>query len=327
MEERQFIDGSRGAWERLATAVEQARANGISGLGVARLRVMHDDYRRTAADLAYSQTHYPGSPTTEYLNALVAQAHGELFGTRPERRGALRRFLFHGYPGLVRRHVASIGWAAGMLFGGAALGYVLAYVNYGLAGFFVPPVFLESVGDQAARGAPVETVAAIAPLLSAIITINNIQVSFFAFAGGMIFGVVTAYTLVRNGLMLGVLAALYAQAGLSLEFWSLIIPHGALELTAICVAGGAGLVLGKALLLPGDLTRTQAVRAVAKEAAMLVLGTIPMFVVAGLIEGFFTPISLDPVVKLVAGFGVLGIAVLYVVAGSRRTDSTEPLAP
>jgi uncharacterized membrane protein SpoIIM required for sporulation len=310
MDETRFADDSRAVWERLAADVGAVRAQGVRALGADELRVMHDDYRRTASDLAYAQTHYPGSAVTSYLNELVAAAHAELYGSSPRRFKPAIEFLTVGYPRLVRAHARPIMLAAAILLGAVALGYLLAYVDYPLARVFLPAELRDGVADRfESGGASRELASSLAPLMSAGITANNIQVALVAFAGGMTFGVLTAWALFNNGLVVGALAGVFAKASLSLPFWSLIVPHGALEIPAIILAGGAGLVLARALWRPGDVNRLDALRAASGPAIRLVLGTIPLFVVAGLIEGFVTPRAFPPLLKV--GFGVL-VFVLFV---------------
>jgi uncharacterized membrane protein SpoIIM required for sporulation len=319
MDEQAFIDGSAEIWRRLAESVERARAQGVTNLDAASIRRLHEDYRRTAADLAYAQTHYPGSRTFDYLNALVGQAHAELYGSSPRSVGAIWSFLAVGYPRLVRTHWREVALSAVLLFGAVALGFLLAHVNYPLARLFVPEALRDGVGDTLEQGGQVADLAgSFAPVLSAAITANNIQVSLLAFAGGMTFGVLTVYALVQNGLLLGVLAAVFSRAGESLYFWSLIIPHGSLELPAIVLAGASGLVLARALVSPGDLPRMVALRAASPAAVRIVLGAIPLLVIAGLIEGFLTPAPIDPLLKL--AFGVLAglLLVAYILLPGRE---------
>ncbi|GAB4276680.1 MAG: stage II sporulation protein M [Coriobacteriia bacterium] len=328
MEEKHFIEGSRASWERLAKAVEESRARGIESLSVARIRVMHDDYRRAAADLAYAQTHYPRSETTAYLNRLVGQAHGELYGSRPSRLRGVWRFLVAGFPALVREHRREVATAAALLFIPAALAYLLAFFDYPLAYALVPGQYQQSMGDIARGSVDVETLGQLAPALSIFIMVNNIQVGFLAFAGGISAGVLTGYALIRNGLLLGAIAGLYSAAGYDMQFWALIIPHGLLELFAICIAGGSGLVMAKALLLPGERPRVESLRRSAPDAVRLVLGTIPLFVVAGLIEGFVTLLPVAQELKMGVGVLVFAIALLYVaLAGKSQGSATEGRAP
>ena len=289
------------------------------------LRRLHEDYRRTAADLAYAQTHFPASRTATYLNALVGRAHAELYGAPPRRLGAAGAFLIRGYPALVRRYRREVALAAALLFGAAALGHLLAYVNYPLARLFIPEALRDGVADALERGGDAHALfTSIAPVLSAGITVNNIQVALLAFAGGITFGVVTTYALVVNGLLIGALAGSFAKAGGAVYFWSLIVPHGSLELPAIVLAGAAGLLMARSLVAPGDLPRSTALRAVTPDALRLLLGTIPLFVIAGFIEAFVTPLPIAEGVKLALG-GVLTVAVLsYLALAGRGAPDAEP---
>ena len=318
MDERSFVAGSRSTWERLAGEAGTARASGVAQLGAERLKQMHEDYRQAAADLAYAQTHFPSSEVTSYLNRLVGEAHGELYGSTPARAAAAWRFLAGGYPRLVRKNARPILLAAAVLLGAVALGYLLAHVDYPLARLFLPEQFRDVAGDPAEQGRQTrDMLAPLAPLLSAGITVNNVQVAIVAFAGGVTFGAITVWAMLTNGLLLGVLAGVFAKAGQSLPFWSLIVPHGALELPAIALAGGGGLMLARALVLPGDLPRLEALRRVSGEAVRVLLGTVPLFVVAGLVEGFVTPRGYADALKLALG-GLLFLALAAYIALAGR---------
>jgi uncharacterized membrane protein SpoIIM required for sporulation len=322
MDERSLIAGSRPVWERLAASTEAARSQGVATLGVERLKQMHEDYRQAAADLAYAQTHFPSAEVTGYLNRLVGQAHGELYGAAPRRLATMWRFIAVGYPRLLRRNWRPIALSAGVLFGAVALGFLLAHVDYPLARLFLPASFRDIAGDPVEQGQQARDVLApFAPLMSAGITVNNIQVAIVAFAGGVTFGVVTLWSLFQNGMLLGVLAGVFGKAGEALGFWALIVPHGSLELPAIALAGGAGLMLGGALLSPGDLPRIEALRRVSGEAVRVLLGTVPLFIVAGLVEGFVTPRDYPPVLKL--GLGALLFLALVVYVGLAGRGTAE----
>ncbi len=318
MDESAFIAGSRDAWARLETTLAEARRGGITRLGAARVRGLHEDYRRAAADLAYAQTHFPEGRSVDHLNALVGQAHAELYGSTPRRLASAWEFVARGYPRLVRAHVREISLSAALLLGATATGFLLAYVNYPLARLFIPEALRDGVGDSLERSGDLHAMtAAIAPLLSAGITANNIQVALVAFAGGVTFGALTAYALVVNGLLIGVLAGVFDKAGGSLYFWSLIVPHGSLEVPAIVLAGGAGLVMGRALLSPGDLPRSAALRSVSPDALRLLLGTVPLFVVAGVIEAFLTPLPVPEALKLAFGALAAALLLLYLAFSGR----------
>ncbi len=138
---------------------------------------------------------------------------------------------------------------------------------------------------------------------------NNIRVAFFAFAGGIIFMVGTAYILVLNGIVIGAVAGLCHANGVALALWSFVSPHGYIELTTIFIAGGAGLKLGYALIAPSFFTRKRTLTDAARTAIQLLGGCVALLVVAGIIEGFVSPSSLLPSVKI--GFGALTGILLF----------------
>lgn len=326
MEEREFVAGSKAIWERLASAVKETRERGVGRVGAGTLKRMHEDYRHAAADLAYAQTHYPGSETIAYLNRLVAFAHGELYGTPPRRLRVAWDFLIAGYPRLIRKNWRAVAISSAVFMVASVLGFSLAFTNYPLARVLLPAEYRDSIGDSIERGGNEgsnEEMAELAPVFSAYITSNNIQVSLLAFAGGMTFGALTTYALTMNGLLLGVLAGMFTKGGGALGFWALIVPHGALELPAIMLAGAAGLVLARALLFPGDLTRADALRANSGDAVRLVTGAIPLFIIAGLIEAFLTPRGgIDPALKIAFGAIVFLLLMAYVVLPGRKGAPT-----
>lgn len=162
-------------------------------------------------------------------------------------------------------------------------------------------------------------------LMSAEIMTNNIKVAIFAFAGGITFGLVTVYLMVYNGIIIGALAALFWHHGKSYDFWAYIVPHGMIELTAIFIAGGAGLLMGYKLFVPGQYTRGYQLKQHAKRSVQLLLGTIPLFVIAGTIEGFITPAKISLEAKyFVAVLTVAGL-ILYVIIGKLRWAKSIPI--
>ena len=166
------------------------------------------------------------------------------------------------------------------------------------------------------------------PPLAACVMANNISVAFSAFALGITAGVGTCYVLLFNAMMVGGFAAHFANHGLSYAFWSFIAPHGVLEIMAVLIAAAAGLRLGISLAVPGRVTRLASLRIGAREAVLLVLGTIPMFIVAGTIEGFVTPSHLPGAPKIALGLATGGTALAcLLLLGHGDAGRTEPRAP
>jgi len=323
VEQREFVTSGKATWERLAASVAEARRVSVPKMGAAALRQMHEDYRRAAADLAYAQTHFPGTETEKLLNGLVGQAHGELYGSAPRRLAAVWRFFAAEYPAMLRREWRVIALSAALMTGAAVIGYVLAHTDYSIARLLLPEQLRDGVADDFARTQSQNaSLGALAPAMSAFIGVNNVWVALLAFSGGMTAGFLTVYSLLQNGAMLGVLAGVFTKASLAVEFWALIVPHGALELPAIVVAGAAGLKLASAILFPGDLPRGAALKAAAPGAVRLVLGALPMFAIAAVIEGFFTPRGFEPAIKLAMGALVAGLLAAYWgLAGRTRASA------
>lgn len=317
MDERQFVTGSQATWSRLAGSVERSSKHGPASLGAQDLKRMHEDYRTAAADLAYAQTHFPRSAATAHLNALVARAHAELYSAPQGRVAAVWRFLVSGYPRLVRRRWRPVLLASALLVASALSGFAASYVDPALARVMVPAQVRDLV-PEVGRSEQALVSPAESPIMSAAITVNNVRVSFMAFAGGMTYGLLTVYALLMNGAMLGVLAGVAQQAGAGFDFWVLIVPHGALELPAIALAGGSGLLLASALLFPGDLPRGAALRAVTDDALKLALGAVPLLVIAGLIEGYITPQDYGTELKLAVGLVSAVLLTAYIAIPGRR---------
>jgi uncharacterized membrane protein SpoIIM required for sporulation len=132
----------------------------------------------------------------------------------------------------------------------------------------------------------------------------------------------TGYALIRNGLMIGGLSGVASQHDVDLLFWAVILPHGIIELTAICFAGGAGFVLARAIYAPGDLPRRDALQIAGGEAARLMVGVIVMLVIAGLIEGFITPQPIHPMLKI--SFALLTGVLLLIYLNARPKRAVVP---
>jgi uncharacterized membrane protein SpoIIM required for sporulation len=147
---------------------------------------------------------------------------------------------------------------------------------------------------------------------------NNLSVSFMAFAAGITGGLGTLYLLFFNGIMIGVIGTACATYGMSVPLWSFVSPHGVLELPAIFIAGGAGLRMARSLLFPGMLSRRDSLSIGGTEAVRLLVGVIPMLIVAGTIEAFFSPSSAPVWLKFTAAGVLFALLIAYLWSGSRK---------
>jgi uncharacterized membrane protein SpoIIM required for sporulation len=318
-----FIKTHRVTWEKLNTILDRMAKNGPAGLTQDDLKALGPLFRRVTAHLAYAQTCYPEHEMVDYLNRLTVKAHGHIYKKETLGANRLKSFFGREFPSLVRIHWLSISLAGLILVMGLFLGFLLNHYQPALNGLVIPEHVQRSITEELARGQiGAQWSAGEKPAISTYIMFNNIQVGFSSFALGFTWGLGTVYILFLNGLMVGVLGAIFTAAGYALDFWTLILPHGALELLAIFICGGAGLTLAKALVMPGDYLRKDALMVQGKIAVKLVIGTIPMFVVAAIIEGFITPGSLPGSVKLSVGAITLILFFFYIFLGNAKTDDS-----
>jgi uncharacterized membrane protein SpoIIM required for sporulation len=155
---------------------------------------------------------------------------------------------------------------------------------------------------------------------------HNISVTMLMVAAGITFGLGTAYLLALNGLLIGAVAALCFKHGMSLELWSFVLPHGSFEISALVIAGAAGLILGHALIDPGPYRRAEFLSFRARETVRLALGCVPLLVVAGIIEAFFSPSPAGPWLKLtVAAISFFGLVLFLGFSGLKRKESRSTL--
>lgn len=280
-----FLVTNEPLWTRLGELTARAR-RGVSRLSAAELDELVRLYQRTSTHLSYVRTYYGDPALTLRLTGLVAGAGAVVYGTRPRTWRAIARFFTITFPAAMwdtRRFIAVS--AALFLVPAIAVGVWLANSTRAI----------EAVGPEALREAYVSkefedyyTSDPATQFASQVFT-NNAQVGFLAFAlGPLTLGLGTAAVLVLNAANLGVAAGLFAAAGEQPKFWGLILPHGLLELTAVFVAGGAGLRMGWTIVAPGDRRRTAALAEDGRRAFVVALGLVAVFAVAGVIEGFIT---------------------------------------
>ncbi|MDR1531348.1 MAG: stage II sporulation protein M [Clostridiales bacterium] len=314
MKEDVFINKNLANWQKLENYNKQLRVKNLSSFKKAEIREFADLFRQTGYNLAYSRTHFGGGRTTQYLNRLACESHNYFFTKKQGSLEDIAAYFIKTFPEKFRQHAKFFMAAALCFFLGAALSMALGMADSQYLRFIVP-VTADGVNLSASQ------IDVDYSLLSAFIMTNNIRVSLMAFAWGITGGVGSVLVILWNGMVIGGFISVVTAAGFDLlEFWSLILPHGVLELTAIFLSGAAGMMIGKGLLMPGERSRKDAVIIMAKEAALFVPGITVMLVLAGLIEGFFTPLDIHPVFKLVfAAATLIGLGVYF-----RLADITEP---
>jgi uncharacterized membrane protein SpoIIM required for sporulation len=272
-------------------------------------------YKKTSNHLAHMRTNHPEDEVTHYLNQLVSQAHHAVFQEQYKSKHQLGHFFKIYFPILLLDRQRFILFAFVLFLIGALSGFIAIIIDPSHLYTVIPKSIAGQIDPNKIGPGGVDIPNA---SISAAIMTNNIKVAVLAFVGGITFGIATAYFMVFNGLLIGALAAVYWQAGKSYEFWAYILPHGVIELMAIFIAGGAGLYLGYRMFVPGQHPwRLQLIRT-AKESVQLLMGTIPLFVIAGTIEGFITPSSLSLATKYAVAGGTLVLLAVYYMYGRVR---------
>ena len=265
-------------------------------------------YRQAAADLAAAREHSANAQLAAYLNQLLGRAHNLVYAARPARTRNILAFYRRTFPQIFRNTWRYTGLATGIFALGALAGVLLSTGDPGFARFLLGGPMIDTI-DR--REMWTHSILAVKPLASSAILTNNLSVAFSAFALGVVAGAGTAYIMLFNGIMIGVIGTACHRAGMSVPLWSFVAPHGALELPAIFIAGGAGLLLARGIVAPGLLPRRDALVESGGLAIRLLLGVIPMLVIAGVIEGFVSPTALDPMLKFATGAAVFVLLAVY----------------
>ena len=298
MTEDNFILKNDKRWKQLEAYNGMLANKSVKTLNTGQIDEFAELFRSVSLHLAYAKTHFPGGRSVLYLNQLVGIAHQHFYLRQKGGLASITQYIRKGFALSIRSVRAYVAFAFMIFMAGALFSLVMILIDREYASILLPEYYVQSI----TQSSPEEAASAgntNFSLFSAVIMTNNINVSFLAFAGGVTAGLGTAYILFYNGVVLGALSGLLGISGYDmLTFFSLVLPHGFMELTAIFISGACGLMIGQAILVPGDLTRKDSFIKGAKKAAYLVPGIVLMLVIAGLIEGFFTPLPILPWIKL-----------------------------
>jgi len=321
----QFLARRQPAWRRLETLLATVEKEGLRTLSAAEVREFGILYRRTSSELVSARSKTANAELLQYLNDLVARAYAQVYRSRRFRATDVVTLYRLGFPRLFRHAWKYNALAAALLAGALAFGWEMNRRDPAGAYYMLPaelvrniPLMREQWKGQVGHDIGPEAMA----LLSSFIMTHNIVIGLGAFAGGIGLGLPTLYLLLQTGAMLGILGEAMSGAETAVVFWSLILPHGIVEISAICVMGGAGFVLAGALLAPGRRSRRDALVERGRVAVLLALGGAGMLVAAGLIEGFVTPPAfLPPWFKLLFALLTLAGEVLYFARAGRGADA------
>ncbi|HRI56679.1 MAG TPA: stage II sporulation protein M [Anaerolineae bacterium] len=284
----QFVRTRQADWQELSRLIDAGQRS-MPQLTPDEVQALSRLYRAATSDLALAQRDFPSHRATVYLNQLVARGHALIYREEPLALGRLRRFVTTGFPAAFRQTLPFFLAAALLFFGPALLTGALAAWQPEAGRWILPLAAQEMIPLIEQQDLWTEIAVEDRPYASSFIAQNNIRVAFLAFAGGILAGIPTVLVLISNGLMLGGITGLAIHYGIAFDLWTFVIGHGVLELSVICIAGGSGLMLGWAIVHPGWLSRRDALALAAQRAVRLIIGCVPLLLLAGMIEGFISP--------------------------------------
>lgn len=327
MNRERFIKQRRSDWklfEQLMTRLKGTKTGRWKSDDIADLARL---YRSICYDLSLVQSREWGARLERYLNDLVAQGHNCLYRSPPRSLGTAGRFLTIGFPQLLRHYKGA--------FAIALLLFVVPFLVSAWIGSVRPDLAELVAGKESLEAAREnfgsdmyqsfdEKYAGQRSMMAGFYIRNNIGIAFQAFALGIFCGIGTAFVLLSNGISIGMVTGfIFAQGGAtSTNFFSFVITHGAFELTAIVIAGAAGMVLGKGVLYPGHRTRLASLQYHGMHSLLLALGAGAMLLVAAMIEAFFSPMPIDPRIKYAVGTVAWFVVAMYLIYAGRNAPLT-----
>lgn len=323
---------ARQRWDYLTELLDWVDHRGIASLDTDAVKDLCRLYRQVTIDLSRARTSRADPERIAYLNRLAARAHSQIYVPEKVALRPLLTYLITGFPRSVRRNARPIGVAAAVFVLSSVVSFLAVVIDPETAySLFDPKVVeFENIRLESTRGESKGEYrgnftfdVGTSPVAAVMIIVNNVKVAAAAFALGALCCLPGLLLLTFNGRMLGTLTGLVWNYSFFVDFYSLIMTHGVLELTAIVISGGAGLMLGWALIAPGELSRREALRNVGGPSLGLLGGACMMLVVAGLIEAFITPHAPMSVRWTVAGISALFLVVYFGWVGEDRSTVND----
>jgi len=328
MTKQRFLQQRRVAWKRFEELLTQ-QSTALRQASAAEIAEFSRLFRELSNDLAVIQSRDWGQGLVTYLNDLVARGHNVLYRAAPGGWSQFVSFLTTGFPRLFRANAGYFVVAALLFFGPLGITWAVVQNDSTVALRIVPAEQLDQF-DQMYSSGDTENGADASDsvetgfeeqraAMAGFYVQHNVGIALQCFARGLLLGIGTIYTLLFNGIVIGGVAGYVLSLGHNEKFLSFVVSHGSFELTAIAVAGGAGLMLGDAALHPGNRTRVEALRVRGLEAVQLAGGAAVMLVVAALIEAFWSPTPIPASVKYTVGGLLWCLVALYLLlSGGRR---------
>ncbi|GAA4458499.1 stage II sporulation protein M [Nibrella saemangeumensis] len=276
-------------------------------------------------DLSYARTFYPESSVTRYLNGLTAQMHRGLMQSKREDASRFITFWRYELPLLFRQSHRLLAVSFVIFLAACLLGWLSAANDTTFVRLIMGDAYVNMTQENIEKGDPLGVYASSDQATMFLrITLNNIQVSFQTFVMGLLASFGTIYALFSNGVMLGAFQYFFYERGLLLESVLKIWIHGTLEISAIIIAGCAGLTLGNSLLFPGTYSRLESFIRGTRQGLKICVGLVPIFIMAGFLESFVTRLTLHPAVSLTIILTSAAFIVWYFIIYPIRLHTIRP---
>ena len=256
---------------------------------------MAEQFTELVNDLGYAKTFYPSSKVTQYLNNLATKVYLGIYRNRKEESSRIFRFWKSELPLIVRKNHRQLLYAFLLFTMFTCMGIFSTAHDQTFVRGVLGDSYVEMTEENIAKGDPFGIYKSREPLQMFLsIALNNIKVSFMVFAGGFLASIGTVWMLFDNGIMLGSFQTFFFLKDLGWQSILVVWIHGTLEISAIIISGGAGLIIGNSILFPGTNTRLASLRRGAKDGLKLMIGLIPVFIAAAFLEGYITRFSTMP---------------------------------
>jgi len=315
MREALFVKQNTEKWKRF-DEMQQANPDELA-----------DRFIEITNDLAYSKTFYPNSKTTTYLNGLASKLHRSVYKNKKEKSNRFVNFWKNELPLLFFEHRKQVIYSLVFFLISCAIGAISAKYDDTFVRLILGDGYVNMTNDNISKGDPFGVYKRENPILMFIqIGGNNIFVSFYTFVLGILFSFGSIVSLFRNGIMLGSFQYFFFSKNLGLQSVLVIWIHGTLEISAIVLAGAAGLILGNSLLFPKTYTRKASVLKGAKDGLKIVFGLVPIFIVAAFLESFITrhtemPMILSGLILLSSAAFIIWYVFIYPIKINRQNHS------
>ena len=336
MNKRRFVAKREIAWRRFEQLLDRLDTISLKRFSPAETVEFSRLFRELCYDLSLIRSRDWGQGLVSYLNDLVSRGHNAFYSSPPGNLGHLVRFLAVGFPRLFRKNIGYFVTSAAIFFGTLGISWAVVQHDPAKAGRIIPSEQLKMMEQMYGENGPMgkgnvgsggsddkagrSDFGQERTAMAGFYVQHNAGIALDCFGRGILFGLGTVYTLIENGIALGAISGYLIAAGNSSRFLSFVISHGSFELVAIAVAGGAGLMLGTALIHPGQRTRLESLRLRGFEAIQIACGAAAMLMVAALIEAFWSPSPVIPNSVKYAGGALLWLAVIVYLSTAGRWE-------